>query len=150
MATPFPRSEALPHEGASDLARTSITPPEPDLAQRVLIVDDNRDAAESLAMLIEVLGCEAEVCFDGMAALAAVDRFRPDLVLLDLTMPGMSGFEVARALRAQGARTRVLALSGRGDDECRQQADDAGFDGHLLKPVDVATLQATLRATPPS
>ena len=122
----------------------SATPP--SAVRRVLIVDDNRDAAESLAMLVEVLGAEAHVCFDGPSALAAFDDHAPHLVLLDLTMPGMSGFEVVRRLRERGAhdRARLVALSGRAEDEYRRQSLAAGFDAHLVKPVDVATLQSTL------
>lgn len=118
----------------------------PSGARRVLIIDDNRDAAESLAMLVEVLGGEAHVCFDGASALAAFDDHAPHLVLLDLTMPGMSGFEVVRRLRERGAhdRARLVALSGRAEDEYRRKSLEAGFDAHLVKPVDVATLQSTL------
>jgi CheY-like chemotaxis protein len=118
----------------------------PATTRRVLIVDDNRDAAESLAMLVEVLGAEAHVCFDGPSALVAFDDHAPDLVLLDLTMPGMSGFEVVRRLRERGAhdRARLVALSGRAEDEFRRRSIEAGFDAHLVKPVDVATLQSAL------
>jgi len=149
MPRPLNIIDASPYEGGPDAARASVeTAPRP--AQRVLIVDDNRDAAESLAMLVEVLGCEAHVCFDGEAALAAIDDWSPDLVLLDLTMPGMSGFEVARRLRARGAplRARLVAVSGHAREEHEEEVDSARFDGHLIKPVDVATLQATLHATP--
>jgi len=152
MATPYPApTEAGAQEGAPDLARTPLATVATTV-QRVLIVDDNHDAAESLAMLVEVLGYEAHVCFDGPTALVAVDDCKPHLILLDLTMPGMSGFDVARALRSRAAplHARVVALSGRADDEDRRMTEEAGFDGHLVKPVDVATLQATLRATSPS
>ena len=150
MATPS-AGDAPPGEGTVDHARASPSSAA-SAARRVLIVDDNHDAAESLAMLVEVLGYEAHVCFDGSAALAAVDDWAPDLVLLDLTMPGLSGFDVARRLRARPTRlrARLVALSGRAEDEYRRQSQDAGFDAHLVKPVDVATLLATLRAAPPS
>jgi len=153
MATPFPAlTEAGAQEGPPEHARTPLAAEAKGAVQRVLIVDDNRDAAESLAMLIEVLGCEAHVCFDGSTALAAFDECRPHLVLLDLTMPGLSGFDVARALRGRATpvRARIVALSGRADDEDRRLTEDAGFDGHLVKPIDVGTLQATLRAARPS
>jgi len=118
----------------------------PATTRRVLIVDDNQDAAESLALLVELLGAEAHVCFDGASALAAFDDYAPQLVLLDLTMPGMSGFEVVRRLRERGAhdRARIVALSGRAEDEYRRRSLEAGFDTHLVKPVDVASLQSTL------
>jgi DNA-binding response OmpR family regulator len=144
--------EAGAHEGTPDIARAPLAAAASDTTRRVLIVDDNRDAAESLAMLVEVLGYEAHVCFDGSTALIAVDDCHPDLILLDLTMPGMSGFDVVRQLRSRAnpVRARIVALSGRADDEDRRLTEDAGFDAHLVKPVDVATLQATLRAAPPS
>jgi len=117
-------------------------------AQRVLIVDDNRDAAQSLAMLVELLGNTASVSFDGPAALAAARSFAPTIALLDLSMPGMNGFEVARRLRAApgGQHLRLVALSGRSEDEYRRQSEAAGFDAHIAKPVDLATLQAVLAA----
>ena len=153
MATPYPDlNEAGTREGGLAVARTPLEAAAAGTTRRVLIVDDNRDAAESLAMLVEVLGFEAHVCFDGRTALVAVDDCHPDLILLDLTMPGLSGFDVARQLRSRATplSARIVALSGRADDEDRRLTDEAGFDGHLVKPVDVATLQATLRATPPS
>jgi len=153
MAAPHPAlTEAGTPEGAPDVARAPLAATEAETTRRVLIVDNNRDAAESLAMLVEVLGFEAHVCFDGSAALVAVDDCDPHLILLDLTMPGLSGFDVVRTLRSRATpvRARIVALSGRADDEDRRLTDEAGFDAHLVKPVDVATLQATLRATPPS
>jgi CheY-like chemotaxis protein len=117
-----------------------------------LIVDDNHDAAESLAMLVELLGHAANVAFDGPAALDAVKEFRPAIVLLDLSMPGMDGFTVARTLRRQngGQDLRLVALSGRGDDDFRLEGRAAGFDTHLVKPVDLATLQAVLDGAGPA
>ncbi|HEY1328045.1 MAG TPA: ATP-binding protein [Casimicrobiaceae bacterium] len=121
-------------------------------AQRVLIVDDNRDAAESLAMLVEMLGSAVRVAFDGESALSQAASFHPTVALLDLTMPGMDGFELARRLRkVDGGRpVRLIALSGRSEDAYRNRSRDAGFDVHLTKPVDVATLQAVLAGTSPS
>lgn len=121
-------------------------------AQRVLIVDDNRDAAESLAMLVELLGNEAAVAYDGASALSMLDEYRPSLVLLDLTMPGMSGFEVARAVRARAAHAgvRLFALSGRSADETQAETRAAGFDGQVVKPVDLPTLTALLAGSAPT
>jgi CheY-like chemotaxis protein len=119
---------------------------------RVLIVDDNHDAAESLAMLVELLGNEAHVAYDGASAVAMIDEFRPAIVLLDLTMPGMSGFEVARAVRARAdhAGIRLVALSGRSEDETRRETRAAGFDEHVVKPVDLPTLTALLAGSAPT
>jgi PAS domain S-box-containing protein len=118
-----------------------------DLAQqRLLVVDDNRDAADSLALVLETLGAQVEVAYDGAAALDAFDRFGPRAVLLDLGMPGMNGLEVARRLRerANGHAAMIVALTGWGQDEDRARTRAAGFDHHFVKPVDVTSLQALL------
>jgi CheY-like chemotaxis protein len=114
--------------------------------QRVLIVDDNQDAAQSLAMLVELLGNTVSVAFDGPAALESAARFQPTIVLLDLSMPGMSGFEVAQRLRQDGAAApmRLVALSGRSEEEYRRRSAAAGFHDHLVKPIDLPTLQRVL------
>jgi CheY-like chemotaxis protein len=118
------------------------TPP----ALRVLVVDDNVDAADSLAMLLRLPGHEARVAYDGPAAVALAQSFRPALVLLDLGMPGMSGAEVARRLRQlPGAgRLLVVCVSGFGDEQARRLSAEAGCDRHLLKPVDLDELQRLL------
>ena len=138
---------ALPRVAPTDAPQASSAAA-PAATRRVLIVDDNRDAAESLAMLVEVLGAEAHVCFDGPSALRAFDDHAPHLVLLDLTMPGMSGFEVVRRLRERGAHdhARLVALSGRAEDDYRRQSLEAGFDAHLVKPVVFEELTALLDA----
>jgi PAS domain S-box-containing protein len=118
-----------------------------DASQRVLVVDDNRDAADTLSMLLEFMGSkEVKVCNDGPAALAEMESFRPDVVLLDIGMPGMDGNEVARRIRQQPqfAGTRLVALTGWGQDEDRRRTQESGFDHHLTKPVDIAALQALL------
>ncbi|MED5618315.1 PAS domain-containing protein [Ideonella sp. BN130291] len=113
---------------------------------RVLVVDDNRDAAESLAMILELTGHEVALAHDGPTALDLALRFLPDLVLLDIGMPGMNGYEVARRLRAQphGQRMVLAALTGWGQREDKQRAIQAGFDHHLTKPADGARLDAVL------
>ncbi|HEV8549055.1 MAG TPA: response regulator, partial [Polyangiaceae bacterium] len=115
-------------------------------AKRVLVVDDNVDAAETLALLLEALGAETRVAHDGASALAEYPRFEPELVLLDIGMPGMDGHEVARRLRAADpARKAVLvALTGWGQAEDRRLAREAGFDEHLVKPAGLEALKAIL------
>ncbi len=105
--------------------------------RRVLVVDDNVDAAESAAMLLRFLGHEVAVAYDGPRALAAVCDFRPEIVLLDIGLPGMSGYDVARELRArpEGKGLVLAAVTGYGQDEDRRQAAAAGFDCHLTKPL---------------
>jgi len=109
---------------------------------RVLVVDDNRDSAESLAAVLRLDRHEALVAYGGREALAVAERERPDLILLDIGMPDMDGYEVARRLRASEptANTRIVTLSGYGQAGDREKSLAAGCDGHLVKPVSVADL----------
>jgi len=114
-------------------------------AMRVLIVDDNNDAAAALELLLRSLGHETRVAHDGAAALATAGEFAPDLVLLDIGMPGLDGYEVARRLRALGGRRfRLVALTGWGQEADRKRSEEAGFDQHLVKPLDVEELSRAL------
>jgi signal transduction histidine kinase/ActR/RegA family two-component response regulator len=118
-------------------------------APRLLVVDDNRDAADSLGALLEMLGAEVRVAHSGPAALEAVASFHPDAVLLDIGMPGMNGYEVANRIRTQGngsRNTTLIALTGWGQDNDRRRSAEAGFDHHLVKPADVGALQTLLAA----
>jgi CheY-like chemotaxis protein len=118
--------------------------------RRVLLVDDNRDSAESLAVLLTTLGHEVSQAYDGPAALEAARSETPDLVLLDIGMPGMSGHEVARRIRAEPALvgTTLIALTGYGSAEDRHESHAAGFDGHLVKPIDFEALQGIIESLP--
>jgi len=109
---------------------------------RVLVVDDNVDAADSMGLLMEQIGCETRVVYRGGSALETAGRFAPDLVLLDIGMPDMSGLEVCRRLRALpcGQGAFIVALTGWGQDEDRRRSESAGFDRHLVKPVDPEAL----------
>ncbi|MGQ0699300.1 MAG: PAS domain S-box protein [Panacagrimonas sp.] len=118
------------------------------VASRVLVVDDNLDSADSLGALLTVLGAEVVVAYDGPAALEIFSRDRPAAVFLDIGMPGMDGFEVARRLRSQSAETMLIALTGWGQEDDRRRTHAAGFDRHLVKPVDVAALDALLNSIP--
>jgi PAS domain S-box-containing protein len=115
---------------------------------RILVVDDNRDSAETLAMLLELTGHEVFVAHDGQSALDAVERQRPGVVLLDIGLPGLSGHDVCRRIRQQpwGKTTVIIALTGWGQEEDRRRSQAAGFDGHLVKPVDHAHLLALLES----
>jgi len=115
---------------------------------RVLVVDDNLDAADSLVALLEILGHSARVAHDGPQGLRMAQELAPDLVLLDIGLPGMSGYEVARAIRAEGtlARTVLIALTGWGGQSDQQQSQEAGFDQHLTKPVSLEALEQALCA----
>jgi DNA-binding response OmpR family regulator len=112
----------------------------------VLIVEDNTDAADSLRMLLELAGHDVAVAYTGAEGLKAARARRPNVVLCDLGLPGLSGFEVARALR-QGADTagvRLIPVSGYGRDEDQRRAREAGFDEVLVKPVSPAVLERLL------
>ena len=114
--------------------------------QRILVVDDNRDAADSLGMLLTLMGADVRIADDGPAALKIFREHDPAVVLLDIGMPGMDGYEVARRLRAEYSdrRPTLIAMTGWGQDKDRQTAREAGFDHHLVKPADLNALQALL------
>ena len=114
----------------------------------VLVVEDNEDSAEALAAVLRLWGHDVRVAFDGLAALETAKTFRPDVVLSDVGLPGMDGYELARRLRADPAlrETLLVALSGYGRDEDRERARDAGFDRHLVKPPDLDALARLLAA----
>jgi CheY-like chemotaxis protein len=116
------------------------------LSRRVLVVDDNRDAAESLGMVLKLLGADVQVVFNGPDALEAVQSYKPAAVLLDLGMPGMDGEEVARRMRQRPECDSVtlVALTGWGQQDDRRRTLAAGFDYHLIKPADVNALSALL------
>ncbi len=136
-ALPAPKGLTAPAPEAAKSATTSA---------RVLVVDDNRDSADSLAMLLQLAAHESRVAYDGHEALAEAERFLPQLVLLDLGLPGISGFEVCRRIRAQpwGKRMHIVALSGWGQEEDRRKSRAAGFDEHLVKPIERASLLGLL------
>jgi CheY-like chemotaxis protein len=114
--------------------------------RRVLIVDDNEDAANSLAMILKLGGHETASVYTAVDALQRAADFRPDVVLLDIGLPGMDGYEVAQKMRElPGLRDiRLVAVTGYGRSDDRLRARDAGFDDHLTKPVEFAVLERTL------
>jgi PAS domain S-box-containing protein len=117
-------------------------------SMRILIADDNQDAAELLKVMLEIQGHMVEIAGDGMAALELANSFRPDLALVDIGMPVMNGYELARKLRSlpQFRSMYLIAVTGWGAEEDRARARDAGFDHHLTKPVDFQTLDRLLAA----
>jgi len=125
---------------------------EPAACLRVLVADDLRDSADSLGLLIELMGHRVEVAYDGEAALHAAERLRPDVVLLDLGMPKLDGFEVCRGIRGLpwGAPVCLIAQSGWGQEEDRRRTAEAGFDHHVVKPIDPEALEALLRTLAPA
>jgi DNA-binding response OmpR family regulator len=112
----------------------------------MLIVDDNRDAADSLAMLLRTTGNEIRTAYDGLEALQVASEFRPEVVLLDIGLPKIDGHEVAQRLRheAWGRRVCLIAVTGWSDESDRARSRAAGFDHHLVKPLDTAHLAQLL------
>jgi CheY-like chemotaxis protein len=125
---------------ATDTASQSSIP------RRVLIVDDNRDSADSLAMLFEITGNKAFLAYDGVEALEAIEKHRPEVVLLDIGLPKLDGHEVCRRIRekAWGRDIVIIALTGWGQEDDRRKSEQAGFNGHLVKPVDYDRLLSLL------
>jgi signal transduction histidine kinase/CheY-like chemotaxis protein len=141
---PLVASAVDPDHGADTASQADqFVPPS---GKRLLVVDDNQDAANSLAMLLKLQGHDARVAYSGIGALEMTKTYTPDVVLLDIGMPGMDGYEVARRMRQQvGLEGVVLAaLTGWGQQEDRRRSKEAGFDHHLVKPVDVAELNRLL------
>jgi CheY-like chemotaxis protein len=113
---------------------------------RVLVADDNRDSAESLGMLLELSGHEVSLAHDGLDAFAAAAAKLPDVVLLDIGMPGMNGYEVAASIRREpwGSNMTLIAITGWGQEDNKRTARNAGFNHHLTKPMDSAVLDSIL------
>lgn len=134
----------LPVRATTTLGHVAARGEVPDM--RVLVVDDNQDAADTLATLLQVGGAHVEVAYDGPSALEAIDAFRPRVVVLDLGMPGMDGYDVARWIRHRRDLDKItlIALTGWGAQADRDMTAEAGFNHHLTKPADIETVQAVL------
>ena len=118
----------------------------PSTLRRILVVDDNRDAASSLAMMPELMGNEAKTAHDGLEALEVAPLFRPDLIFLDIGMPRLNGHETAKRIRELpwGKTVTLVALTGWGQDEDRRKSEEAGFNSHMVKPIELAGLEKLL------
>jgi len=124
----------------------TVTEPTTTTARRILVVDDNRVSADSLARLLHLTGNETHAAYDGLEAVEAATTFRPDVVLLDIGLPKLNGYDVARKIREQpwGKNIVMVALTGWGQVEDRQKSREAGFNGHMVKPIDHAELMKLL------
>jgi CheY-like chemotaxis protein len=122
------------------------------VARRVLVADDNVDAAQTLAMILNVAGYETQITHDGPSTLTSAATFRPQVIFLDIGMPGMDGYETARQLRKLpgSARALLVAVTGYSQDTDRRRATEAGFDHYLIKPVQSGTALQLLSAHRPS
>ncbi len=111
------------------------------------MVDDNRDSAASLAMMLQLLGNEVRTAHDGLEAVEVAEQFRPEVVLMDIGMPRLNGYDATRRIREQpwGRDMAIIALTGWGQEADRARSKEAGCDGHLVKPVDLSDLEKLLR-----
>jgi PAS domain S-box-containing protein len=134
----------LPLGPSAGLAKAPEPAPPQRSARRVLVVDDNVDAAESLAEVVRMLGHAVDVAYDGPGAIAKANAAQPDVVLCDIGLPGMSGYDVARALRARMTGVELFALSGYAQPDDVKAAIEAGFDGHVAKPASLADIERLL------
>ena len=141
----LPLASAVAVEAA---ARAPAAPPVAASLTRVLVVDDNVDAADSLGAVLQMLGAEVRVVHDGEAALASFSSYRPAVVFLDIGMPVMDGYEVARRMRRckEARDAKIIALTGWGQERDRENSRAAGFDHHLIKPADLGSLRAVLNS----
>jgi CheY-like chemotaxis protein len=139
-------SEPAPSAAASPKAE-SVTEA---CSRRILVVDDNRDSADSLAILLELDGNQIRTAYDGVEAIEVAADFRPDVVLLDLGLPRMDGYQAAQRIRSEpwGEKMLLVALTGWDHDDDRRRTSEAGFDQHLVKPVDSGALMKILSALP--
>ncbi len=147
-------SVRLPRAGRHDVEIRPATPEpvandgpaSPDSARRVLVVDDNIDAAETLAMMLQILGHETRQAHDGNAALEVAQQFKPEVIFMDIGLPGLTGHEVVSRMRGEYAMNDayIVALSGYGTEADRRKSFEAGFDNHLVKPLDPSALPAIL------
>ncbi|WP_052373944.1 response regulator [Chondromyces apiculatus] len=130
---PAGSERALTHDEGSRPA-----PDAPLTGHRILVVDDDVDAADSLGMLLELLGNQTHIAYDGMSAIDATRTFRPEVILLDIGMPGMDGHDTCRHIRQSpwGQDVTIIALTGWSQEQARRQSREAGFDLHFVKPVD--------------
>jgi CheY-like chemotaxis protein len=134
--------------GQADDAAVAAGSPPSGSGSRVLIVDDNKAAAEMLSLVVGMLGSEVRTAYDGQEAIQLAAEFRPDVVLMDIGMPRMDGYEAARRIRQQpwGEKMALVALTGWGQNEDKQRTADAGFDHHWVKPAEPAAIQALIAA----
>ena len=129
-----------PREQAATVA------PSPTAHLRVVVADDNKAAAGMMALILKMQGHEVQVCNDGVAAVEEAERFRPEVILMDIGMPNLDGYAAARKIRSEtwGQDMMLVALTGWGQEEDRQKTRDAGFDHHLVKPANPADIQRIL------
>jgi CheY-like chemotaxis protein len=127
-------------------ASTDHAPAQSGPKRRMLVVDDNRDGADSLAMMLRLMGNEVRTTYDGVEAVAVAEQFLPEVVLMDVGMPRLNGLDATRRIRELecGRHTTIIALTGWGQEGDRERSREAGCDGHLVKPVNLPDLEKLL------
>jgi CheY-like chemotaxis protein len=140
VTLPVPADHAEPAGGSTETRRAA------GAARRVLVVDDNRDGAASLADMLRLLGDDVRTAHDGLQAVEEAGRFRPEVILMDIGMPRLNGLDATRRVRGQpwGRAIKIIALTGWGQEHDRERSREAGCDGHLVKPVSLADLEQML------
>lgn len=139
-----------PCKGSEPMTHDSAQPDQRPAPRRILVADDNRDSAKSLAMMLRALGNEVSIAHDGQEAVDLVASHRPEVAVLDIGMPKLNGYDAARQIRQQswGEEVVLIALTGWGQEEDKRRSKEAGFDHHLVKPVELATLKQVLEPAP--
>ncbi len=134
----------------ADVNRPPVTPAAAPRRFRILVVDDNHDSALSMAMMLQIMGHDTRTAHDGESALSTAETFLPEVVLLDIGLPKLNGYEVAQRIRekAWGESMYLIAVTGWGQDEDRQRSSEVGLNLHMVKPVEPAALEKLLAALP--
>ena len=135
----------LAHKAMADAHRPASTP-SPAQRFKILVVDDNHDSALSMAMMLSIMGHDTRTAHDGESAVATAESFLPDVVLLDIGLPKLNGYEVAQRIRrtSWGESMYLIAVTGWGQDEDRQRSSEVGLNQHMVKPVEPAALEKLL------
>lgn len=141
----------LADKAMADVHRSGYSPPAPAHRFKILVVDDNPDSALSMAMMLSIMGHDTRTAHDGESAVATAESFLPDVVLLDIGLPKLNGYEVAQRIRgsAWGASMYLIAVTGWGQDEDRQRSSEVGLNQHMVKPVEPAALEKLLAGLRP-
>jgi CheY-like chemotaxis protein len=136
----------LADKAMADAQRPAVTPRSPAQRFKILVVDDNHDSALSMAMMLSIMGHDTRTAHDGESAVTTAETFLPDVVLLDIGLPKLNGYEVAQRIRENtwGESMYLIAVTGWGQDEDRQRSSEVGLNQHMVKPVEPAALEKLL------
>jgi CheY-like chemotaxis protein len=140
----------LADNAMADVNRLPVTPAAAPRRFRILVVDDNHDSALSMAMMLQIMGHDTRTAHDGESAVSTAETFLPEVVLLDIGLPKLNGYEVAQRIREKtwGQSMYLIAVTGWGQDEDRQRSSEVGLNLHMVKPVEPAALEKLLAALP--